>query len=160
MSGCGRCPLPAGSPSCQGQRCCPSSAWWGPIGGEHDTLLPTAMGYSWAPLSWQPFSTATGLPFSTLSKGGEMSEQQGREGRAEEGKEGKKGWMSSGHRGHCELCSHRHLSKVKIKMSPLRTRKNLWSPQAAYSKTVVLGFCALLVVLEPGLLLVTQTKDR
>lgn len=60
VSGCDRCPLPAGTPSCQGQRCCPSSAWWGPAGGGHDTSSPTAMGYSWAPLSWQPFSTATG----------------------------------------------------------------------------------------------------
>lgn len=84
-SGCGRCPLPAGTPSCQGQTCCPSSAWRGPVGGGRDTLLPTAKGYSWAPLSWQPFSTATG---PLLHPVGGNERGAGFEGRAEERCEG------------------------------------------------------------------------
>lgn len=59
-SSCGRCPLPAGTPSCRARRRCPSSACSGPAWGGRDTASPRATGCSWAPLPWQPFSTASG----------------------------------------------------------------------------------------------------
>lgn len=47
--------LPAGTPSCRGQRCCPSSAYRSPAGAERDTSSPISKERSWALLSWQPF---------------------------------------------------------------------------------------------------------
>lgn len=119
---CGRCLLPAGTPSCRGQRCCPSSAWWGPAGGGRDTFSPTAKGYSWAPLSWQPFSTATG-PFLHPAGGRQGGREEGERGQRKPGCEVRaavgevRGWGGvkdfpspmaelRGQRGHGECFSH------------------------------------------------------
>jgi len=106
--GVARCLLPAGTPSSRGQRCCPSSAWWGPAGGGHDTVSPTAKGYNWALLSWQPCSTDSGPPppacgreeIERVRAAKMQSKSRG------EGKRGRKGEglpELRGLRGHCEL---------------------------------------------------------
>lgn len=105
LSSCSTWTLPAGTPSFQGQRCCPSSAWWGPAGGGHDTVSPRVKGYSWAPLSWQPFSTATGPLLHPARGRKEGSEQPGCEITVQGRKEGEGGvtdflsqWPSREHR--------------------------------------------------------------
>lgn len=156
----GRCPLPAGTPSCRGQRCCPSSAWRGPAGGGRDTLLPTAKGYSWALLSWQPFSTATSPLLHPVGGRKEGSEQPGFEDRTEERKEGKEGWRSSWAHGREER-TQRSLwalqppspeqSKNPNASCSYCTWNYLCSPHTPHSQRklkCVCGFCALLVIVQ------------
>lgn len=99
LSSCGRCLSPADTPSCRGRTCCLSSAWWGPAGGGHGTISPRAKGYSWAPLLWQPFSTAAGPLLHPVRGSKDRSAQPGCEITAGSGRgEGKERWRTSWHR--------------------------------------------------------------